>query len=205
MVTKRKNRIVEMDPEHLREIDGVVFDLDSFARHCAPHPTNRPVPASIPEPADAPSVPPEPQPDADAACASVFDTPQETVPIVPQEVQHAAPAPVFQCDPVHIGWYEIRTELPAYPIMAGAVAPSGISTGMEPVFLSVPSGSGSYVSSYLSLYTTSFTTSFATSFLTSFTSSFLSSWMAGSFPVSFAGSALSSGVLLAGGYGLELI
>lgn len=199
MVTKRKNRIVEMDPAHLREIDGVVFDLDSFARHCAPHPTNRPAPAPIPEPADAPSVPPEPQ--IEAACASVPDPAQETAPTVPQEARQAAPAPVFQCDPVHVGWYEIRTELPAYPIMAGAVAPSGVVTGVESTFLSVPCGSGSYVSSYLSSYTVSFTTSFATSFLTSFTSSFLSSWMTGSIP----GSGLSSGAFLAGGYGLELI
>ena len=33
MANKKKNRIVELDPEHLREVDGVVFDLDSFARH----------------------------------------------------------------------------------------------------------------------------------------------------------------------------
>lgn len=32
----KSNGILSMDPEHCRELDGVVFDLDSFARHCQP-------------------------------------------------------------------------------------------------------------------------------------------------------------------------
>lgn len=30
----KKNGILALDPTHYREIDGVVFDLDSYARHC---------------------------------------------------------------------------------------------------------------------------------------------------------------------------
>lgn len=32
----KPNGILEMDPEHYREIDGVVFDLDSYKKHCNP-------------------------------------------------------------------------------------------------------------------------------------------------------------------------
>ena len=39
------NGIVSMDPDNLREVDGVVFDLASYARHCEPAP--EPAPESI--------------------------------------------------------------------------------------------------------------------------------------------------------------
>ena len=45
--------ILDMDPEQYREIDGVVFDLDSFARHCQP---------AEPEPAEEPPAPQAPIP-----------------------------------------------------------------------------------------------------------------------------------------------
>ncbi len=32
----KPNGILAMNPEKYREIDGVVFDLDSYARHCKP-------------------------------------------------------------------------------------------------------------------------------------------------------------------------
>ena len=32
----KPNGILAMNPERYREIDGVVFDLDSYARHCKP-------------------------------------------------------------------------------------------------------------------------------------------------------------------------
>ncbi len=32
----KPNGILEMNPEHYREIDGVVFDLDSYEKHCSP-------------------------------------------------------------------------------------------------------------------------------------------------------------------------
>lgn len=34
----KPNGILAMNPERYREIDGVVFDLDSYARHCKPAP-----------------------------------------------------------------------------------------------------------------------------------------------------------------------
>lgn len=36
MSNTKKNRILQLDPAHFHERDGVVFDLESFARHCAP-------------------------------------------------------------------------------------------------------------------------------------------------------------------------
>ena len=38
----KPNGILAMNPERYREIDGVVFDLDSYARHCKPTPEERP-------------------------------------------------------------------------------------------------------------------------------------------------------------------
>lgn len=165
MANKKKNRIVELDPEHLREVDGVVFDLDSFARHCAPHPG----PAS--------------------------PVPQTATPVPPDDT--GAPAPVFLCDPVHIGWYPIQIEGPSYPIMAGAVQPGAAQQAV--LWTTGGSGSSSYLSSFL--------TSFSTSFLTSWRTSWY--WGSGSYwyrSSGMFGSFASSGsALLAGGYGLELI
>ena len=165
MANKKKNRIVEPDPEHLREVDGVVFDLDSFARHCAPHPG----PAS--------------------------PAPQAATPVPPDDT--GAPAPVFLCDPVHIGWYPIQIEGPSYPIMAGAVQPGAAQQAV--LWTTGGSGSSSYLSSFL--------TSFSISFLTSWRTSWY--WGSGSYwyrSSGMFGSFASSGsALLAGGYGLELI
>ena len=165
MANKKKNRIVELDPEHLREVDGVVFDLDSFARHCAPHPG----PAS--------------------------PAPQAATPVPPDDT--GAPAPVFLCDPVHIGWYPIQIEGPSYPIMAGDVQPGAAQQAV--LWTAGGSGSSSYLSSFL--------TSFSTSFLTSWRTSWY--WGSGSYwyrSSGMFGSFASSGsALLAGGYGLELI
>ena len=165
MANKKKNRIVELDPEHLREVDGVVFDLDSFARHCAPHP--------------GPASPAQ----------------QTATPVPPDDT--GAPAPVFLCDPVHIGWYPIQIEGPSYPIMAGAVQPGAAQQAV--LWTTGGSGSSSYLSSFL--------TSFSTSFLTSWRTSWY--WGSGSYwyrSSGMFGSFASSGsALLAGGYGLELI
>ena len=165
MANKKKNRIVELDPEHLREVDGVVFDLDSFARHCAPHPG----PAS--------------------------PAPQAATPVPPDDT--GAPAPVFVCDPVHIGWYPIQIEGPSYPIMAGAVQPGAAQQTV--VWTAGGSGSSSYLSSFLSSFSTSFLTSWRTSWL----------WGSGSYwyrsSGSFGSFRSSGSAVLAGGYGLELI
>ena len=67
------NNILAMDPEHFREIDGVVFDLDSYARHCAQPPA--PETPSAPPETPAPPAPPAQQaqpapPDTDAQPAA---------------------------------------------------------------------------------------------------------------------------------------
>lgn len=166
MANTKKNRILDLDPEHFREVDGVVFDLDSFARHCAPHP------APKPEPVDMPETPAE-MPDG------------------------SIPAPVFVCDPVHTGWYPVRIEGPSYPIMAGAVQPTGGPTTVQTY---TAPGSGSFTTSFLSSYMTSFSTLFTTSWATSWY------WGSGSYWYTSSGSQVSSGSgPLAGGYGLELI
>ncbi|MFR4972228.1 MAG: hypothetical protein ACLUB2_01890 [Butyricicoccus pullicaecorum] len=101
MANKKRNRILELDPEHFREVDGVVFDLDSFARHCAPHPAPH-KPTQTTQAA-------EPQ----VQTAQPSDGFSET---------GAMPAPVFFCDPVHIGWYPIQIEGPSYPVKLDAAS-----------------------------------------------------------------------------------
>lgn len=54
------NAILAMDPDKYREIDGVVFDLDSYARHCRPAEASA---AAEVDPAPAPVFPVEPYPD----------------------------------------------------------------------------------------------------------------------------------------------
>ena len=65
----KPNGILAMNPEKYREIDGVVFDLDSYARHCKP-------------------------PDQEKKCE---DTPKADE--NPAETPSVAPAPVFAVDP----------------------------------------------------------------------------------------------------------
>ena len=48
----KPNGILAMSPDQYREIDGVVFDLDSFAKHCGPAETSQPDTVPPPE-ADA--------------------------------------------------------------------------------------------------------------------------------------------------------
>lgn len=108
-----QNRIRMLDPDNFYEQDGVVFDADSFARHCTSKPQ--------------------------------FVTRDES------QHSNGAPAPVFVCPPVHIGWYPISIEQISYPIMAGA---NGTIDQMT----------SSSASSYL---ISSFTTSFLTSWYTS--------------------------------------
>ena len=36
MPKNKKNKIVELDKEHLRDLDGVTMDLDSYAKHTKP-------------------------------------------------------------------------------------------------------------------------------------------------------------------------
>lgn len=188
MADKKRNRILELDPEHFREVDGVVFDLDSFARHCAPHP--------------APHTPTQTVPAAPAAPQTAKDVPPTAETAADPMTPDGMPAPVFFCDPVHIGWYPIAIEGPSYPVMAGAMQPQQ-GQQMNAVTYYIGGGSGSFASSYLSSYMTSFMTSFATSWMTSWYWGSGSYWYttSGSFG-SFPG---SGSAILAGGYGLELI
>ena len=50
----KSNGILAMDPSKYREIDGVVFDLDSYAKHCAPPEQDPPAPE---EPTPAAPIP----------------------------------------------------------------------------------------------------------------------------------------------------
>ena len=134
----KPNGILAMNPEKYREIDGVVFDLDSYARHCKP-------------------------PEQEKKCE---DTPiaDEN----PAEAPSAAPAPVFAVDPYPDGWYPAEDGRPPVPVMGGALPPcesesdvireeNGVKTVVQTVYYAPGSGSGS------GSYTTSYTASFRSS------------------------------------------
>ena len=89
----KPNGILAMNPEKYREIDGVVFDLDSYARHCKP-------------------------PEQEKKCE---DTPKADE--NPAEAPSAAPAPVFAVDPYPDGWYPAEDGRPPVPVMGGALPP----------------------------------------------------------------------------------
>lgn len=197
-----ENEILAWDPDRLREIDGVVFDLDSYARNCVP-----PAPQGS-DHADHPSIPvPEGILAMDPAhyraidgvamdeesyarhCAAPAVQPPEPPPPAPQPME---PVGVFAADPVPDGWYPAENGMPPVPIMSGALPPVEVLEDgthqvivTHTVFRYPGSGSGSYLSSY----TTSYTTSYRTSYLSSGSGSYRG----------------SSCVCAAGGYGLELI
>lgn len=134
----KPNGILAMNPEKYREIDGVVFDLDSYARHCKP-------------------------PEQEKKCE---DTPKADE--KPAETPSAAPAPVFAVDPYPDGWYPAEDGRPPVPVMGGALPPcesesdvireeNGVKTVVQTVDYAPGSGSGS------GSYTTSYTTSFRSS------------------------------------------
>ncbi|MDR3766975.1 MAG: hypothetical protein Q3Y08_08110 [Butyricicoccus sp.] len=125
------NKILAMDPEHLREIDGVVLDLDSYARHTAAPQAPEPLPQQPERPASEPPAP-----------------------------EAAAPAPVFAAEPQHVGWYEPATpEKIVYPVMAGAIPPQqGVQTFTA--WAGSGSYLSSYLSSFSTSFLTSFMTSY---------------------------------------------
>lgn len=134
----KPNGILAMNPEKYREIDGVVFDLDSYARHCKP-------------------------PEQEKKCE---DTPKADE--KPAETPSAAPAPVFAVDPYPDGWYPAEDGRPPVPVMGGALPPcesesdvireeNGVKIVVQTVYYAPGSGSGS------GSYTTSYTTSFRSS------------------------------------------
>ena len=134
----KPNGILAMNPEKYREIDGVVFDLDSYARHCKP-------------------------PEQEKKCE---DTPKADE--NPVETPSVAPAPVFAVAPYPDGWYPAEDGRPPVPVMGGALPPreaeddvireeNGTRTVIQTVYFAAGSGSGS------GSYTTSYTTSFRSS------------------------------------------
>lgn len=134
----KPNGILAMNPEKYREIDGVVFDPDSYARHCKP-------------------------PEQEKKCEDTPKTDEN-----PAETPSAAPAPVFAVDPYPDGWYPAEDGRPPVPVMGGALPPcesesdvireeNGTRTVIQTVYFAAGSGSGS------GSYTTSYTTSFRSS------------------------------------------
>ena len=125
MSNTKKNRILQLDPAHFHQRDGVVFDLESFARHCAPQAAQQPrrLVHKI-----------------RLLHRSLF-------------VRHSTPhSPIWKHrtsrqylhQQVHIGWYPITIKSAPYPIMANA----------SMVFGSAGSAS-SYLTSFLTSWQTS--------------------------------------------------
>lgn len=195
----KPNGIVQMDPEHYREFDGVVFDLDSFARHCQPaeEPAPPPEPAApIPSPDGILAMDPENYRAIDGVAmdADSFERhsqpPAEEPASPPAEAEASQPMGVFATDPYPDGWYPAEDGKPPVPIMGGALPPveiledgTHVVTVVRTVLLHTGSGSGS------GSYATSYTTSYRTSWRTSGSGSYV----------------FGSCTWLVGGYGLELV
>lgn len=126
----KPNGILAMNPERYREIDGVVFDLDSYARHCKP--------ASEAPPSQTDEAP-------SAAPAPVFAVDPYPDGWYPAE-DGRPPVPVMggALPPCESESDVIREE-------------NGVKTVVQTVYYAPGSGSGS--GSYTTSYTTSFRSS----------------------------------------------
>lgn len=198
----KSNGILAMDPSKYREIDGVVFDLDSYAKHCAPMEQNPPATEE-----SAPTVPiaapvgilamdPEHYRALDGVAMDEDSFERHNQPPADESrtdeavIEQAAPTGVFAVEPFPNGWYPAEDGKPPVPIMGGALPPveilengTHVVTVIRTVFLHTGSGSGS------GSYVTSYTTSYRTSYLSSGSGSYV----------------FGSCTYLVGGYGLELI
>lgn len=126
----KPNGILAMNPERYREIDGVVFDLDSYARHCKPASEEPPSQTDeAPSAAPAPVFAVDPYPDG-------WYPAEDDRPPVP--VMGGALPPCESESDV------IREE-------------TGVKTVVQTVYYAPGSGSGS--GSYTTSYTTSFRSS----------------------------------------------
>lgn len=126
----KPNGILAMNPERYREIDGVVFDLDSYARHCKPASEDPPSQTDeAPSAAPAPVFAVDPYPDG-------WYPAEDGRPPVP--VMGGALPPCESESDV------IREE-------------NGVKTVVQTVYYAPGSGSGS--GSYTTSYTTSFRSS----------------------------------------------
>ena len=126
----KPNGILAMNPERYREIDGVVFDLDSYARHCKPASEEPPSQTD-----EAPSAAPAP-------VFAVDPYPDGWYPAV----DGRPPVPVMggALPPCESESDVIREE-------------NGVKTVVQTVYYAPGSGSGS--GSYTTSYTTSFRSS----------------------------------------------
>ena len=197
----KPNGILAMSPDQYREIDGVVFDLDSFAKHCGPAETSQPdtIPPpeadAIPAPAGILALDPAHYRALDGVVMDQDSYERHCCPPpAPEpaaaEPETAAPHGVFACDPFPAGWYPTEDGQPPVPRMGGALPPAEVIeqdghtvTVIRTVI--VRSGSGSGSGSYLTSYTTSYRTS-----------------RTGSGSGSYRYGSCTS---MAGGYGLELV
>lgn len=126
----KPNGILAMNPERYREIDGVVFDLDSYARHCKPASEEPPSQTDeAPSAAPAPVFAVDPYPDG-------WYPAEDGRPPVP--VMGGALPPCESESDV------IREE-------------TGVKTVVQTIYYAPGSGSGS--GSYTTSYTTSFRSS----------------------------------------------
>lgn len=199
----KSNGILAMDPSKYREIDGVVFDLDSYAKHCAPPEQDPPTPeeptpaAPIPAPEGILAMDPEHYRALDGVAMDEDSFERHSQPPTDEKttaqtvaVEESASTGVFAVDPFPNGWYPTEDGKPPVPIMGGALPPVEILENgthvvkvIRTVFLHTGSGSGS------GSYVTSYTTSYRTSYLSSGSGSYV----------------FGSCTYLVGGYGLELI
>ncbi len=131
----KPNGILAMNPEKYREIDGVVFDLDSYARHCKPAPEEKPQEDAPPQTEDAPSAAPAPVFAVDPYPDGWYPA-EDGRPPVPV-MGGALPPRESENDVIH--------------------AENGTKTVVQTVYYAPGSGSGS------GSYTTSYTTSFRSS------------------------------------------
>ena len=141
----RKNKILEMNADELHEVDGVVFDSDSYARYLQ-HCRKEEVPSA-----------PEAEPDeSPAPSAPTFYTDPQHVGWYPQEPDQP-PVPIMAgaAPPA-------AAELPA-PAPQYFIAPvQTVEVIRTPVgqFRTLVYGGGSGSGSYLTSFTTSFLTSY---------------------------------------------
>lgn len=126
----KPNGILAMNPEKYREIDGVVFDLDSYARHCKPAPEERPSQTD-----EAPSAAPAPVFAVDPYPGRAGTRPRTAV----RGAGHGRRAAPCESESD-----VIREE-------------NGVKTVVQTVYYAPGSGSGS--GSYTTSYTTSFRSS----------------------------------------------
>lgn len=145
-MSDKPNGILAMNPEKYREIDGVVFDLASYARHC--------------------KSPKKKQSETAVSAAPPEQSPANSKAPAPPQDTFAAPAPVFSVDPYPAGWYPAQMDQPPIPIMGGALPPVEVDErfavqGMIKIIIRryIGSGSGSYVTSYVTSYRTSYISS----------------------------------------------